>query len=61
MNFKKLSLLPKLSLVKAGVTSGASRAVFLYKNDLPLQFRHKKLLNRYKWNAGRSSTGRVVV
>ena len=61
MNFVKSLLVPKITLLKAKVTSGASRAVFFYKNDLPLQFRHKKLLNCYKWNAGRSSTGRVVV
>lgn len=61
MNLTKSSLVPKFTLAKANVTSGASRAVFFYKNTLPLQFRHKKLLNCYKWNAGRSSTGRVVV
>jgi hypothetical protein len=61
MDFNKTSLAPKLSLLKSSVTSGASRAVMFYKNDLPLQFTHKKLLNCYKWNAGRSSTGRVVV
>ena len=61
MNFAKSLLIPKLSLLKTKTTSGASRAAFFYKNDLPLQFRHKKLLNCYKWNAGRSSTGRIVV
>jgi large subunit ribosomal protein L2 len=61
MNLVKLSLLPRLSLLKSKVTSGASRAASFYKNELPLQLKHKKLLNRYKWNSGRSSTGRVVV
>ena len=61
MYFEKSSLTTKLTLIKAKATSGASRAAYFYKNDLPLQFRHKKLLNCYKWNAGRSSTGRVVV
>lgn len=61
MNLDRISLLPKLSLLKSKVTSGASRAVLFYKNELPLQLKHKKLLNRYKWNSGRSSTGRIVV
>ena len=61
MSLEKSTLTSQLTLQKARVTSGASRAAFFYKNDLPLQFRHKKLLNRYKWNAGRSSTGRVVI
>ena len=54
-------LSPKISLRKIKPTSGASRAVFFYNNDLPLQLRHKKLLSFYKWNAGRSKTGRVLV
>jgi ribosomal protein L2 len=61
MNFVKPLLSPKLHLLKARVTSGASRASFFYKNELPLQLKHKKLLNFYKWRAGRSSNGRVVV
>lgn len=61
MNLLKPLLLPKLQLFKKQVTSGASRAVFSYKNALPLQFKYKKLLNCYKWNSGRSSRGRIVI
>jgi hypothetical protein len=53
--------IPKITLTQKAVTSGASRRTQVYKNELPLQLRHKKLLNFYKWSAGRGSSGRVVV
>ena len=61
MNLVRQSFLPKIKLTKVKPTSGASRSAFFYKNDLPLQLKHKKLLNFYKWKSGRSSRGHVVM
>ena len=61
MELRNKVLEHKITLKKLQVTSGASRAVYSYKSELPLQLKHKKLLSFYKWNAGRSNTGRVVV
>jgi ribosomal protein L2 len=51
----------KITLTKVVVTSGASRNTRLFKSDLPLQARYKKLLNCYKWKSGRGSRGSVVI
>lgn len=48
-------------LTKKSVTSGASRASFLFKNNLPLCLKLKKLRTFIKNNAGRNILGRVVV
>jgi len=61
MELSKNILKPKFTLTRIKPTSGASRASFFFKNELPLQLKHKKLLGAYKWNAGRSKNGRVVV
>lgn len=55
-NSSKLFILKRL-----GVTSGASRNTSIFRNRLPLQFTHKKLLLKHKWFSGRNSTGRIVV
>jgi len=61
MELSKNILKPKFTLTRIKPTSGASRASSFFKNELPLQLKHKKLLGAYKWNAGRSKNGRVVV
>lgn len=61
MELRKNIFEPRITLQKLQVTSGASRAVYAFKSELPLQLKHKKLLSFYKWNAGRSKFGRVVV
>jgi len=61
MELSKNILKPKLTLKRIKTTSGASRASFFFSNELPLQLKHKKLLGFYKWKAGRSKKGRVVV
>lgn len=52
---------PELKLKKKQVTSGASRNVTIFKNKIPLQILVKKLTYSKKWNAGRNSSGRIVV
>ena len=49
------------SLKKLGVTSGASRNTIFFKSQLPLLFKHKKLMLKTKWHAGRSTNGRILV
>jgi len=49
------------SIKKKGVTSGASRNTSFFRSQLPLMFKHKKLLFKTKWHAGRNSAGRIVV
>ena len=61
MELKNHTLSPKIRLHKVKTTSGASRASFRFVNSLPLQLKHKKLLSFYKWQAGRSRRGNIVV
>lgn len=61
MELSKNILKPKFTLKRLKPTSGASRSSFFFSNNLPLQFKHKKLLGFYKWNAGRSKQGRIVI
>ena len=51
----------KYRLVKKGVTSGASRFSFSFKNILPLQQKIKHLHVFLKNKSGRSNKGRVLV
>ena len=61
MRLMRSFILPKITLLKKGTTSGGSRNTRFFKSDLPLQLRHKKLLNCYKWRSGRGAQGSVIV
>ena len=61
MNLISKSRVPSFKLFRNSVTSGASRNSFKFKSELPLQSKHKKLTGCFKWRAGRSNNGRVVV
>ena len=52
---------PELKLKKQQVTSGASRNLTKFKNKIPFQILIKKLTYSKKWNAGRNSSGKIVV
>lgn len=61
MTLNKSILYPKLKLRKLGVTSGASRSSYFFKNYLPLEIKYKKLINYKKWKAGRNSKGKIIL
>ena len=58
--FFSISKLNSVKLNKQKLFSGY-RNFYLFKSDLPLRLRHKKLWYRKYSNAGRNCTGRVVV
>jgi len=50
-----------LDLKKKGVTSGASRNTLFFAKKFPLEIRHKKLVSRTLWRAGRSKAGHRIL
>ena len=50
-----------ITLSKKGTTSGGSRNFFLFKKKLPFIMKVKRLMIKYKSNAGRNNTGSIVI
>ncbi len=61
MNLVEQASFQKFEMCKIGTTSGASRNTKIYKNNLPFSFKFKQLMLNYKWRAGRSTNGRVIL
>lgn len=61
MKLKNELISYKFEMIKIGTTSGASRNTRVYKNNLPFSFKYKQLMLNYKWKAGRSTNGRIVL
>lgn len=61
MTNQNITLVPNIRLSKRSTTSGASRNVRVFRNELPIQLNHKKLTAFFKWRAGRSLKGRTVL
>ncbi len=52
---------PMIAIRKLGRTSNASNFISKLKLTLPLQYKFNRLIFYYKWNCGRSATGKIVV
>ena len=61
MKLPTVSTAGNVKLSRYSVTSGASRNSLFFKSNLTMQLKHKKLTGCFKWNAGRSKSGHVVV
>jgi len=61
MRLKSLNFHPQLTLIKKGVTSGASRNIIHFKNVFPVKLKCKQLLTKVPYKAGRNNTGKVVI
>jgi len=61
VNLKTTNSSYKIEIKKIGTTSGGSRNIKTYQMTLPLQFKFRRLMLNYKWKAGRSTQGRIVL
>ena len=60
-NFTTCNSIADITLKRVGRTSNASAYITRFHSPLSLQAKFKKLLFFFKWSAGRSSGGKVVV
>lgn len=61
MRLKSTNFHPQLTLVKKGVTSGASRNIIHLRNAFSIKLKCKHLLTKVPYKAGRNNTGQVVI